>query len=261
MLQDATPEQRDAYHERMVATPQAWRPLLARRDGARRRRGHRHARGRARRHLLDGDRARFAQARRRDGDRGATARVGVGARRPSRLPPGRSHQPAGLAASIASSASSTGYTVSLLRQGGGSMSTDTPVGDPAIEALARSLGAAPGGAWLAVRHGRVVHGRPRCRRRSPTLPAARRGSTAASSPIRTMPSATSSAYRRPRSAAHGAVSEPTARAMAEGALRASQASGGGGDHRHRRSRRRQRREAGRHGVLRVGGDGTADHER
>lgn len=32
LLQEATPEQRDAYHERMLATPQAWRALLAR-DG------------------------------------------------------------------------------------------------------------------------------------------------------------------------------------------------------------------------------------
>ena len=79
--------------------------------------------------------------------------------------------------------------------------------------------------------------------RSPTSPAARRGSTAASSPTRTTRRATCSASAPETLAAHGAVSEATARAMAAGALARSDADARGRGHRHRRPGRRHRRRS------------------
>ena len=54
-------------------------------------------------------------------------------------------------------------------------------------------------------------------------------------------------------AAHGAVSEAVARAMAEGALARSQGAGRGRRHRRGRAQRRQRREAGGHRLVRLVG--------
>ena len=51
-------------------------------------------------------------------------------------------------------------------------------------------------------------------------------------------------------AAHGAVSEPVVRAMAEGMLAQFARAGRRGDHRDCGTGRRQRREAGRHGLAR-----------
>ena len=58
-------------------------------------------------------------------------------------------------------------------------------------------------------------------------------------------------------AEHGAVSEPVARAMAQGALGRSEAAGRGVDHRHCRARRRQPREAGRARPFRARAAGGA----
>ncbi len=52
---------------------------------------------------------------------------------------------------------------------------------------------------------------------------------------------------------NGAVSEATAIAMAEGALRASRADCVGRRHRHRRTGGRHARQAGRHRMFRLGG--------
>ena len=55
-----------------------------------------------------------------------------------------------------------------------------------------------------------------------------------------------------RSAAHGAVSEAVALAMADGRAPREPRRGRGRGHRHRRARRRNAGEAGGHGVLRLG---------
>ena len=72
-------------------------------------------------------------------------------------------------------------------------------------------------------HGGILHRRPDRRRDHRRSPAARTGSNAGSSPIRTKPRSRCWACRRRRSTRFGAVSEATARAMAAGALARSRA--------------------------------------